>query len=194
VVSQNRHFSQSNRNQGIVIMIGRILLAYDGSDNGKRAIGVAAELSLKLKADLYIVHVLLHGRPAKELGHLVEVLWLVAQAEKALSPPIAVASDQIYDVLGQIEPDGQCARMISAMGDLLVFYAQTSSEKQGAKVIKALVRVGDYADEILETAQELGVDLIVIGARGLGKVRGPVLGSVSQKILHSAEQTVVAVK
>lgn len=33
-------------------MIEKILLAYDGSDNGRRALRVAAELSKKLKAEL----------------------------------------------------------------------------------------------------------------------------------------------
>lgn len=175
-------------------MISKILLAYDGSDNGRRALDVAAELSSKIKADLYIVHVLMHGRPAKELMHLAEVEHLVAQAERSLPPPVAVASGRSYDLLAQSEPDGQSARVISAMGDLLISYAKESSENLGAKVAKTMVRAGDYADEILDAADELGVDLIVVGSRGLGKVRGAILGSVSQKVLHHAEQTVVTVK
>lgn len=175
-------------------MISKILLAYDGSDNGRRAVDVAAELSSKIKADLYIVHVLMHGRPTKELMHLAEVEHLVAQAQKSLPSPVAADSVLSYDLLAQTEPDGQSARVISAMGDLLISYAKGSCQKQGAKVVKTLVRDGDYADEILDAADELGVDLIVVGSRGLGKVRGAILGSVSQKVLHHAKQTVVAVK
>ena len=40
----------------------------------------------------------------------------------------------------------------------------------------------------------MGADLIVLGSRGLGAVRGAVLGSVSQKVLHYAEQMVLTVK
>ena len=36
--------------------------------------------------------------------------------------------------------------------------------------------------------------MIVIGSRGLGKIRSAVLGSVSQKVIHNATQTVVVVK
>ncbi|MDA9979804.1 universal stress protein, partial [Yoonia sp.] len=56
------------------------------------------------------------------------------------------------------------------------------------------VRNGDFADEILEVAEEQNVDMIVIGSRGLGKFREAILGSVSQKVLHHAKQTVVIVK
>ena len=129
-----------------------------------------------------------------KLVHLAEVEHLVAQAEKSLPPPVVAASGRFYDLLAQTEPDGQSARVISAMGDQLISYAKDSSQKQGAKVAKTLVRAGDYADEILDAADELEVDLIVVGSRGLGKVRGAILGSVSQKVLHHAEQTVVTVK
>ena len=54
-------------------MIEKTLLAYDGSENSRRALRVAAELSSKLKAELCIVHVLMHGRPSKELVRIAEV-------------------------------------------------------------------------------------------------------------------------
>jgi len=175
-------------------MIGKILLAYDGSDNGRRAVSVAAELSAKLQADLCIVHVLMHGRPAEELVRMAEVEHLVQQAEQTLSPSAAVANGRPYHWLEQRETDGQSARVISAFGDLLVAYAKDTSQDLGAQVIKTAVRMGDYADKILEAADEMDVDMIVLGSRGLGMIRGTVLGSVSQKVLHHAKQTVVAVK
>lgn len=175
-------------------MIERILLAYDGSENGRRAMNLAAELSSKLKAKLCIVHVLMHGRPAEELVRMAEVEHLVAQAEKTLPSSIAIASGQAYDLLSHDGPDGQSTRVISAVGDLLVSYARESSADLGAEVVEASVRIGDYADEILAEADKLNVDMIVMGSRGLGVMRGTVLGSVSQKVLHHASQAVVAVK
>ena len=175
-------------------MIGKILLAYDGSDSATRAMDVAAELSSKLRADLYIVHVLMHGRPAREFKRLAEVENLVTQSEKPQPPHVAVASGRSYDLLGHSTPDGHSASVISAMGDRLVSYAKDRSKKSGAIVVQTLVRAGDDADKILEAADDLDVDMIVVGSRGLGRVRGAILGSVSQKLLHHANQTVVTVK
>jgi nucleotide-binding universal stress UspA family protein len=175
-------------------MFSKILVAYEGSDNARRALDVASELSEKLGAELFIVHVLMHGRPADELVRMAEVEHLVNQAHMTAAPVVDRVSGRTYDLLGGGGTNEQTARMISAVGDQLVTYAKSRSEELGARGVKASVRIGDYADEILEAAKEQKADMIVIGSRGLGKIREAVLGSVSQKVLHHADQTVVTVK
>ena len=61
-------------------------------------------------------------------------------------------------------------------------------------VANTSVRTGDYSDEIIDTATDLQCDMIVLGSRGLGSVKSAVLGSVTQKVIHHAAQTVVVVK
>ncbi|WP_265581091.1 universal stress protein [Methanofollis aquaemaris] len=56
------------------------------------------------------------------------------------------------------------------------------------------VGMGDPASEILATAEKVGADLIVIGSRGLGALKGVVLGSVSQKTAQLAACPVMIVK
>lgn len=56
------------------------------------------------------------------------------------------------------------------------------------------VGMGDPATEILATAGRLGADLIVIGSRGLGALKGVVQGSVSQKVAQAAACPVLIVK
>lgn len=175
-------------------MINRVLVAYDGSGNGRRALNVAAELSSKLAAELCIVHVLMHGRPAKELVRMAEVEHLVAGVQTAMPEGTSLARGSALDYFSQAESAGQSADVISAVGDQLVAYAKDHSQDLGAKVVKTTVRMGDYADEILEAANEMDVDMIVMGSRGLGMLRSAVLGSVSQKVLHHADQIVVTVK
>jgi nucleotide-binding universal stress UspA family protein len=48
-------------------MINKIVLAVAGSENVQRATEIAAKFATKLKADFFIVHVLMHDRPPEEL-------------------------------------------------------------------------------------------------------------------------------
>ena len=57
----------------------------------------------------------------------------------------------------------------------------------------AQVCAGDTAEEILDVAEAEKADVLVLGRRGLGRVREVLLGSVSQKVLHHADCTVVIV-
>jgi nucleotide-binding universal stress UspA family protein len=54
----------------------------------------------------------------------------------------------------------------------------------GDKTIETVVKEGDYAESILETAKEINADMIVMGThsrKGLDKV---LLGSVAENVLH----------
>ena len=58
--------------------------------------------------------------------------------------------------------------------------------------VNTIVRVGHPAGEILDEINK-GYDLIVMGSRGLGEIRGFVMGSVSDRITHHARCTVMIV-
>jgi nucleotide-binding universal stress UspA family protein len=45
----------------------------------------------------------------------------------------------------------------------------------------------DVPHKILEVADETGADLIVVGSRGLSSIAGMLLGSVSNKLIHTAK-------
>lgn len=56
----------------------------------------------------------------------------------------------------------------------------------GDETIETVVKRGDYAENILQTAKEMNADVIVMGThsrKGLDKV---LLGSVAEKVLHLA--------
>lgn len=56
------------------------------------------------------------------------------------------------------------------------------------------VEFGRAADKILDVAKELDVDLIVVGARGLGAVDRFLVGSTSEKVVRGADRPVTVVR
>jgi nucleotide-binding universal stress UspA family protein len=55
-------------------------------------------------------------------------------------------------------------------------------------------REGDLVDVIINIAQEVGADLILVGARGLTGLQRFLLGSVSSKLSHHAPISVMVVR
>ena len=59
---------------------------------------------------------------------------------------------------------------------------------------ESFLETGSPAAVILEFEEKLEIDLIVMGSRGLGLVKGVLLGSVSQYIVERAKCPVLVVK
>ncbi|MFC5703121.1 universal stress protein [Cohnella faecalis] len=59
---------------------------------------------------------------------------------------------------------------------------------------KAVLLEGVPDKEIVEYAEANGIDLIVMGSRGLGAIREMVLGSVSHRVVQHAKASVLVVK
>lgn len=56
------------------------------------------------------------------------------------------------------------------------------------------VEIGAPADKIVSVAKDLDVDLIVVGARGLGAVERFLVGSTSEKVVRHADRPVTVVR
>jgi len=171
-------------------MTGKIIVATDGSATGNRAVDFASALSEKLGQDLCIVHVLMHGRPAKEFAK-------IAQNEGIALPqmPDDATEKSAFPIHFPSAADELAmAKAIAAIGDHIAEQAQRRATQAGARNIKIQICAGDIADEILDVAEAENADLLVLGRTGLGRMREVLLGSVSQKVLHHAECTVVIVQ
>ena len=57
-----------------------------------------------------------------------------------------------------------------------------------------ILETGSPASSIVDVAGDCGADLIVMGSRGLGLVKGVLLGSVSQYVVEHAKCAVMVVK
>lgn len=59
--------------------------------------------------------------------------------------------------------------------------------------LKVELKEGHETELILKVAENCKADLIVMGTRGLGAVKGLLVGSVSRKVIHYAECPVMVV-
>ena len=174
-------------------MIKRILIATDGSDHGQKALDVASELAVGLSAELIVAHVLLHSRPSSEFERMAEVEHLLPGVVQQAGLDAANVPGTMTTLIDAQDDDIKTARLVRAVGDQVMERARTHAEAAGVKTVTTRLCYGDYADEILDLAEADRADLIVVGRRGLGRVRAAVLGSVSQKILHYAPMPVLTV-
>lgn len=68
--------------------------------------------------------------------------------------------------------------------------SQEIAARSGTKLETAIME-GDPASNINGFAEKGGFDLIVIGSRGLGRLKSAILGSTSNKVLHHAKCSVL---
>lgn len=158
--------------------IANIMVPYDGSEHALRALDYAKDLASALgdHVRVSIVHVVTAGtvdpRDLDGEGSLNGVpLGLVDRAEY---------QGLIEKATGRVREDieNDLSDVIADMGD--------------AAVVEA-VADPSAADAIVYYAKTHDVDLIVMGRRGLGALRG-MLGSVSYGVLHGTDVPVLMVK
>ena len=64
----------------------------------------------------------------------------------------------------------------------------------GGTVAETHLRMGPVAKEIVSLADELEVGLVVVGSRGLGRIRRTLAGSVSESVFRHAHCPVMVVR
>jgi nucleotide-binding universal stress UspA family protein len=67
-------------------------------------------------------------------------------------------------------------------------------EDSGGHVNDTHLLEGRAADEILDLAEQIGADLVVVGSRGLGTVGRIALGSVSEAVIHHSRWPVLMLR
>lgn len=145
--------------------MNRILLAIDGSDHSERAARVAGELSGGLSVPVDIVNV--------------------------VSDNTLVTAGPIHEY-ARIEKTAISQReLLQTLGADLVVQAANRVREAGGDVRRTDVLVGSPAHEIVRYAEDHEADCIVMGRRGLGDVGGILMGSVSHKVGHLTERTLV---
>ena len=78
-------------------------------------------------------------------------------------------------------------------GEATVGEAAAEVEAAGVAV-RTYAREGDAADAVLDVAEEIGADLIVVGNKGMTGAKRFLLGSVPNKVSHHAPCSVLIIR
>lgn len=139
----------------------RLLYTTDGSEYSERAGRFLSTIDFSVDTALTILHVIqspVHDIPER---FFVEI------------------DDRAKEEVAKIR------KMEFARADRIIEHAMSLLSDR-FKEIKHLIKVGDPSTEILSVAENLEIDIIVTGCRGLRGLKG-VMGSVSRNIMRHAE-------
>lgn len=110
---------------------------------------------------------------------------------------LAEAEDASVTILSVVPPDARGSKSGGHVGlrphaheDVARAHAYLRERGTEAEM---RIAYGDPAEEILAVACAAPYDLIVMGSRGLGPLKGALLGSVSRKVVRDAPAGVIVV-
>ncbi|MEJ2208059.1 MAG: universal stress protein [Anaerolineae bacterium] len=136
-------------------MFKKLLVPVDGSAHSTRAVKAAGELADCCGASICLLHVI------RDLSLPKEILSMMAAGEVTASR----------------------MQILQDSADIILDNARTKIEAAGVEEVTTQCLMGDPATKILEYAAEQGVDVIVLGLRGLGP-NPDLLGGVARKIVN----------
>lgn len=174
-------------------MLNTIVVALDGSAHGDRAFEFAVDLARRFDAELHLVHVVTRHEIPDDLRRMAEVEHLVPSPAEAREKA-AGDREEFGAVLRNVERFDQGDRILEKLGEKVLETGEAEARGKGIEApVTALLR-GDPADEIVRYVERVGADTVVSGSRGLGRLRGLVLGSVSHKLAQHAPCASIVVR
>jgi nucleotide-binding universal stress UspA family protein len=152
------------------VALSRILVPTDFSETSAAAVRYGVAVARALDAKLHVLHV----EPRHDLETMVEGELVV---EKSL------------EGMGAANPPQNAAREL--LGTILT--EQERTDVQAEYVLRASGQGGPHV-EIVQYAQERGIDLIVMGTHGRSGVAHMLMGSVAEKVVRKAPCPVLTVR
>jgi len=156
----------------MIAKIKKILYATDLSKNSSYAFLYAIDMARKNDAKIVILHSV---EPLRDISYAYAEAGLdEKQLKEGMKQERETELNEIKKQVGQF-----CERMSAYMGSSCL-----------ELISKILVPLGYPVEEILETADEEGCDVIVLGTHGKGFLKQAFLGNVAAKVLERARKPV----
>ncbi|NIA71445.1 universal stress protein [Pelagibius litoralis] len=152
-----------------MLVFKHIMVPVDGSEHANRAVEIASDLAKKDNTQFMLLHVLTRTGSydvPKELRSYAEI------------EHIRITEKDLVELAGKE----------------ILSNAANRAREHGAIDTSSRLESGDPASRIAAIARENGVDLIVMGRRGLGDLGGLLFGSVSHKVAQAVECCCLTVK
>lgn len=155
-------------------MFDKILVPLDGSEHSFKALEVATQIAKKFDGKITLLHV--YSTPVRSIS---------VPETTTLPPPIIPAITPM-----------EAARIAEAArktGNEILTKGEQKVKAENVPVEKIMIE-GSTVQAIVKTAVEEKFNLIVMGARGISRIREILLGSVSDGVLRNAPCPVLIVK
>lgn len=152
----------------------KILVPLDGSEHSDRALAATLQIANNFNSEITLLHI-----------YSVTVTSVVIPEPTTLNPtgvPIATSAE--------------VSKMVDAARDAGKRILADDEQKVRAESVpvETSLREGNSPQEIVKTAKEGQFDLIVIGARGIHRLRDLLMGSVTEGVVKHASCSVLVVK
>ena len=147
-------------------MIKKILVATDASAASGRAVRFAARLSVQHESELLILNVI-----------------------RDMQLPPTLRDDPDFESFYNARDE-----LMRQAADLILKEAKQLAQKEGAKNMQTAIGSGDPATSVAGFARRRNIDMIVVGTRGLSKVKASSMGSVSRKLLDLTEVNCLVIR
>ena len=157
-----------------MLLFEKILVPLDGSEHSLRALEIAIQIARKFGGKITLIHV-----------YSVAIGPVIMPEPTTLTPPMMPAMTSA-EVSKAVEAIRKAGASILADGEQKV----KAEEVQ----VETILREGHIVQEIVRTAKEGKFDLIVIGGRGISRIRELLLGSVTDGVIHHASCPVLVIK
>jgi nucleotide-binding universal stress UspA family protein len=145
-------------------LVGKILVAIDGSNGASVAAQAAKEVAKATGSEVHLVYAMQEERYRPHLGPEMWEGW-----EEGFEQAKRSARSWVEE---------QAERM----------------RGEGVKVVESHLLLGRPDAAIVWLTEELGARLVVVGSRGLGGIRRTLIGSVSDSVVRHAHCSVMVIR
>ena len=158
-----------------------------------RACRVAGEIAARFKGRLVIVHVRLAHASADQLADIPGASrWPKGVRDRLRE--VRALSRRTKALAAEVVTVTAPADVVEAVDDKILAATARAAQARGARAVAKTMASCEPAQAIIAAADREKADLVVLGSRGLGAIRGLLMGSVSHKVAQVAPCPCLMVK